>query len=286
MRISRSRLLAAIVATTTMVAAVACSPGTLPGSPSPIRAAGGGGRYNGTIVTRRVAGPYTINEGAQAFNLSVVLRPDAQLTGQFNAGETAGSMQGVLDGTLNGGTYHATVLVQTVARQGTATSSCEGRGDITIILSGASLSWSNGAIDYPNCPGLSVSSQAQATATTPIPAASGGLANVVVTILGGAAIARSTCGGAVSGFPFTVEMQETAGVEVTFDSTFTIEERRNFGAITRTTLDMPFTNLTGGSRRTYSACSPTPGAYQAFFSGRDANGNRVHTASPVVTMGP
>lgn len=264
----------------------ACSPGTLPGTPTRITAAGGGGRYNGTIITRRVSGPYTITETAQPFSVSMVLRSAQQLTGQFSAGESAGTMQGVLDGTLASGTYRATVLISTTARQGTAPSSCEGRGDIIISLSGANLSWTNGNIDYPNCPGLTVSSQAQALAVSPIPAATGGLANVVITVTPGATIARSTCGAGISGFPFTVDMAETAGVTVTFDSTFTIEERRNFGAVTRNTLDMPFSELAGGSRRSYAACSPVAGTYQAFFGGNDANGNRIRVASPVVTMGP
>jgi hypothetical protein len=269
-----------------LIGTVGCSPGTLPGSPSPILSAGGGGRYNGTIITRRVAGPYTITESAQAFSISMVLRSGAQLTGQFNAGESGGTMQGVLDGTLASGTYHSTVLIQTTARQGTTTSSCEGRGDITISLSGVNLSWIGGIIDYPNCPGLSVTSQAQAIAVSPIPAASGGLANLVVIVTGGAVVRRGTCSDGTSGFPFTVEMSETAGVTITFDSTFVIEERRTSGATTRNSLDMPFTELAGGSRRTYGACSPLPGTYQAFFSGTDANGNRIRVASPVVAMGP
>jgi hypothetical protein len=49
---------------------------------------------------------------------------------------------------------------------------------------------------------------------------------------------------------------------------------------------MPFTDVAGGSRRTYNACSPVAGTYQAFFSGTDANGNRIRVASPIVTMVP
>jgi hypothetical protein len=65
-----------------------------------------------------------------------------------------------------------------------------------------------------------------------------------------------------------------------------VEEHRNFGGLTSNRIDMPFTDMPAGGRRTYSACSPTPGTYQAFFSGKDVNGNLVRASSPVVTMGP
>jgi hypothetical protein len=77
-----------------------------------------------------------------------------------------------------------------------------------------------------------------------------------------------------------------AGVNVTFDSRFRIEERQGSSVTTSSELDMPFSSITGGTRRTYAACSPVAGSYQAFFSGTDANGNRVRVASPVVTLGP
>jgi hypothetical protein len=65
-----------------------------------------------------------------------------------------------------------------------------------------------------------------------------------------------------------------------------VEERRNFGGVSVTVLDMPFTEVDGGSRRTYNACSPVAGTYQAFFSGTDVNGNRIRVASPIVTLAP
>ena len=266
-------------------AAASCSPGTLPGSPSPIAVGGGGGRYNGTIVTRRVGGNYTLNELSQALDLSVVLREGAQLTGRFTGGESTGTLQGVLAGNLAGGTFQVTVLISTTARQGGTASACEGRGDITGTLSGRNLSWTGGTITYGNCPGLTVTSEAQAVAVSPIPGASGNQANIVITIAGGPVVARGTCGGGATGFPFTVEIGESTGIGVTLDSTFTIEERRGFGAVSTTTLDVPFTDLAGGSRRTYGVCSPSTGTYQAFFSGTDINGNRIRVASPVVVMG-
>jgi hypothetical protein len=266
--------------------APACSPGTLPGSPTPIVIGGGGGRYNGTIITRRVAGNYTLNELSQALDLSMVLRPGAQLAGRFEAGESTGTLQGVLNGSLASGTFQVTVLISTSARQGGAASSCEGRGDITGTLAGRNLSWTGGTITYGNCPGLTVTSEAQAVAMSPIPGAAGNRANIVITIAGGPRIARSTCSSGSAGFPFTVEIAESAGIAVTFDSTFTVEERRGFGAASTTTLDMPFSDLAGGARRTYGACSPVAGTYQAFFSGTDVNGNRVRVATPVVIMGP
>ena len=268
-------------------AVASCSPGTLPGSPSPIVVGGGGGRYNGTIITRRVAGPYTLNELSQPLDLSVVLREGAQITGRFAGGESTGTLQGVLSGSLAGGTFQATVLISTTARPtGGGTSACEGRGDITGTLAGRTLSWTGGTITYGNCPGLTVTSQAQAVAVSPIPGPGGNRANVVITIAGGPAVARSSCSSGVPGFPFTVEIAESTGIAVTFDSTFVVEERRGFGAASTTTLDMPFSELAGGARRTYGACSPVAGTYQAFFSGTDANGNRIRVASPIVVMGP
>jgi hypothetical protein len=265
----------------------ACSPGTLPGSPSPVTIGGGGGQYNGTIVTRRVAGNYTLNELAQALSLSMVLREGAQLAGRFEAGESNGTLQGVVSGNLASGTFQATILISTAARLGgTTASACEGRGDITGTMSGRNLSWTGGTITYDNCPGLTVSSAAQAVAVSPIPGSPGNRANVVITIAGGPTVARGTCSGGGSGFPFTVEIVEMTGVLVTFDPTFMIEERRGFGAATVTTLDTPFSELEGGERRTYSVCSPVPGTYQAFFSGTDVNGNRIRVSSPIVVMGP
>jgi hypothetical protein len=129
---------------------------------------------------------------------------------------------------------------------------------------------------------------ATAIAVSPIPGVPGGAAgraNLVITVVEGTTIGRGTCGG-VPGYPFTVELSESAGIDVTLDSTFVVEERRNFGATSTTTLDMPFTDMPGGSRRTYGACSVTPGTYQAFFNGTDARGNRIRVASPIVTFAP
>ena len=92
--------------------------------------------------------------------------------------------------------------------------------------------------------------------------------------------------GSGAGYPFTVEIAESAGVAVTFDTRFAVEERRNFGAPSTSELDMPFTSLPGGERRRYSVCSPATGTYQAFFSGADANGNRFRVSSPIVTFMP
>ncbi len=262
----------------------ACSPGTLPGSPSPVLVGGGGGRYNGSITYRRLGGNYIVAEGAQRFDLSLALRDVNQITGRFESGETSGTVHGVLNGDLSRGTFEATVLVVTSARQGGAASACEGRGQINGTLSGVNLSWTGGSIAYDNCPGLAVSSQAQAVATSPIPGAAGNRATVVITVLGGAVVPSGTCPSGGAGFPFTVEMAETAGVNVTFDATFRVEERQNGGA-TSNQIDMPFASINGGTRRTYAACRASGGSYQAFFSGTDANGNRFRVASPLVTLG-
>jgi hypothetical protein len=263
----------------------ACSPGTLPGSPSPVLAGGGGGRYNGSITYRRLGGNYVVAEGTQRFDLSLALRDVNQISGRFDSGETSGTVQGVLNGDLANGRFEATILVLTRARQGGTADTCEGRGQIDGTLSGVNLAWTGGSITYDNCPGLTISSQAQAVATSPIPAASGNRANVVITVLGGAVVPSGTCPSGGAGYPFTVEMSETAGVGVTFDATFRVEERQNGGA-TSNEIDMPFASMTGGTRRTYAACRASGGTYQAFFSGTDANGHRLRVASPLVTLGP
>jgi hypothetical protein len=263
----------------------ACSPGTLPGSPSPIAVGGGGARYNGTITYRRLAGNYTVSESAQPLSLSLVMRGADQISGRFEAGQSTGTLTGIVSGNLAGGTFQATALVINTATMGGTTTSCEGRGQVTGSLSGVTLTWSAGSITYDNCPGLSTTTQVQAVAVSPIPGGSGRNANLSITILGNTTVVRSTCGG-LPGYPFTIEIAETAGIDVTLDPTFLVEERRNFGAVSITTLDMPFTDVDGGSRRTYNACSPVAGTYQAFFSGTDANGNRIRVASPIVTMAP
>jgi hypothetical protein len=278
-------MLVVVTALITAAAAVACSPGTLPGSPSPVLVGGGGGRYNGSITYRRLGGTYAITEASQRLDLSLVLRDVNQISGRFESGETSGTLHGTLRGDMANGTFDVTVLVQTAARQGSATTTCEGRGQITGTLSGVNLSWTGGSIAYGNCPGLSISSDARAVAVSPIPATSGTRANVVITVLGGAIVPRGTCATGTAGYPFTVEVSETSGVNVTFDATFRVEERRSAGGTSSTELDTPFLGLTGGSRRTYSACSPVAGTYQAFFSGTDASGNRIRVASPIVILG-
>ena len=287
---ARTSILVQLAAATALLASgVACSPGTLPGSPSPILFGGGGGRYNGTVTYRRVGtSGFTITETAQALGLSIVLRQGNQVTGRFESAESSGSLQGTLNGDLANGSFAATILISSVARSGGgATTMCEGQGEVMAMLSGRSLTWTSGVMTYDNkCPGLTVSSQAQAVATSPIPGQSSDRANVVLIILGGSNITRGTCAGGVAGYPHTVAMMETSGTSVTFDSRFRVEERRNFGPLTSEDIDMPFTELPGGGRREYSGCSVTPGTYQAFFSGIDANGNRVRVATPIATFLP
>ena len=276
------RMRCSLAAAVVLLAAAACSPGTLPGSPSPVLIGGGGGRYNGTITYRRVGGaPYSFAE-TQALSLSITMRGDDQIFGRFQTPESSGSISGTVNGTLAGGTFEATVLVSSVAGHPTGVRTCEGRAQIAGTFSGVNLSWGGGTIQYENCPDLSVTSSVQAVAVSPIPAASGNRATVVIAVLGGTTIARGTCPSGSPGYPFTVEMAEHVGVNVTFDETFATEDAS--GA--RTTLDMPFRELPGGGRRTYSVCSPESGTYQAFFSGVDANGNTVRVSSPIVTFAP
>jgi hypothetical protein len=265
--------------------AAACSPGTLPGTPSALTVGGGGARYNGQITTRRISGAYTINELAQGLTLSLTVRGADQISGRIDAGGNAGTLTGTLSGNLASGTFQATLLIPTSAQQGGTSTVCDGRGDVTGTLSGLNLTLTSTSITYDNCPGLTTNSQAQAIAVSPIPGVTTNRANVVVSILGGARVALGICPGGLPGFPFTVEIAETVGIDVTLDSTFVAEERRGGGAVSVNTLDMPFTDLQGGTRRTYGACSLAAGTYQAFLSGTDANGNRIRAASPLVSLG-
>jgi hypothetical protein len=285
MRSEAQRIRASFFSLLALVAATACSPGTLPGTPSALTIGGGGARYNGTLTTRRIGGNYTISELAQALTLSLTVRGADQITGRIDAITNTGSLTGTLNGSLALGSFQATMLVSTTAQQGAATTTCEGRGDVSGTLSGLNLTLTSTSVTYDNCPGLTTSSQAQAVAISPIPGTPINRANVVISIIGGARVARGTCAGGVPGYPFTVEIAETTGVTVTLDPTFVAEERRGGGGVSTSTQDMPFTDLPGGTRRTYDVCSPTTGTYQAFITGTDAGGTKIRTASPLVTLG-
>jgi hypothetical protein len=285
MRLVVTRIHASFLLAFGLAAVAACSPGTLPGNPSSVTISGGGGRYNGTITTRRLGGNYTISELAQALTLSVTVRGADQISGRINVGDSVGTLTGTLTGNLASGSFQATILIPTPAQQGGTTTICEGRGTVTGLLSGVNLTWTSASLTYGNCPGLTTSSQAQAVAVSPIPEATPNRANVVISIVGGTRVAAGICPGGAAGFPFTVEIAETAGIDVTLDSTFVAEERRTSGAVSVDTVDVPFTDLRGGTRRTYGACSQAPGTYQAFISGTDANGNRIQAASPLVSLG-
>lgn len=281
--VARRRAAQAALAVVVLAGAMGCSQGILPGAPSPISIGGGGGRYNGTVIYRRARPAiYSVTESAQTLSLSLTMQGVNQIFGRFQSGESSGTLSGTVNGTLASGTFEATVLVSSAAQQAGARVTCDGRGQINGAFNGVTVTWGSGGIVYENCPGLEVTSNAQAVAVSPIPGELGNLANVVITILGGSTVMRSTCPGGVPGYPFTVEMAERAGIDVTFDPTFTAEDAsRN-----PTVLDMPFIDLPGGGRRTYSVCSPASGTYQAFFNGTDANGNRVRVSSPVVTFAP
>jgi hypothetical protein len=278
--------LGAMVTMVSALAVQACSRGSLPGSPSPIGAFGGGARYNGTLTHSRVAGGFQIDVSAHRLDLSIVVAADEALSGHFEAGDTHGTLQATLDGTMSNGHFEGAVLVFTPASAAGASSVCEGTGRVTGQFSGRRVTWSASNIEYENCRGLVVSSQAQATAVSPVPAPFGGRANVVIAVLPSAAISAGACHGGAPGWPFTVVVSEIAGVDLRLDPTFVVEESTAAGAVTRYSVNTPFTTLTGGARREYHVCSPSAGTYQAFFSGTDVRGNRVRFASPLVTRLP
>jgi hypothetical protein len=277
--------LAMLVAAGFSVAAAACSPGSLPGSPSPLSLVGGAARYDGTLVYRRLAGGFQIDTSARRLDMSIVLGSSDQLSGRFEAGETTGTLQASLDGTMSSGHFQGTILVSTPASAGGASSVCEGTGEVSGDFSGRDVVWSASEILYHNCPGLIVGSQAQGVAVSPVPGASRGEANVVVTVLPSTSVRPGGCATGGAGWPFTVVAAENAGVDVRLDATFTVEERTAAGA-TRSTVTTPFTALVGGTRREYAVCAAVPGTYQAFFSGIDARGRRVRFATPLVNLLP
>jgi hypothetical protein len=281
--------------------AAACSPGSLPGSPAPILTGGGGGRYDGTLSYRRLGGTTAIDESNQRMTMSLVLGSGDQFTAQFDSSSgSRGSLQGSLNGALNNGTFQATILV-TVPAVGAATGFslgpigfrpladagpvCEGRGEATGSFNGLNISWTIGTITYTNC-SLTTSSQANATAVSPIPqtSATTSRANVVITVFPAATLARGTCANGASGFPFTVEIAEVAGVSVTLDKTVTIEERRSDQVVAVSHEDNPLTALAAGEKRRYTGCGVAAGTYQAFFTGRDANGNTIRFSTPLITF--
>jgi hypothetical protein len=268
-----------------LVIAAACSPGTLPGSPSLVTTGGGGARYNGTLTTRRIGGTFTIVETPQTLSLSLTLRTPDQITGRLDVGGNAGTLAGSISGNLASGSFQATMLISTPAQQGTVTTICEGRGNVAGTLAGLNLVINAASVTYDNCPGLTTSSSGQGLAVSPVPGSTPNRANVVISIIGGTRVALSSCASGVPGYPFVVEISETNGINVTLDATFVAEERRASGGMSVDMFDMPFTDLPGGTRRTYYVCTPSAGTYQAFISGTDASGTRIRVASPLVTLG-
>lgn len=296
-RITPVRLL---IATVLLAAgAISCSPGSLPGSPSRIEFGGGGGRYEGRISYRRLGGNFVLDESLQQMTMSLSLNAADQFTANFRSANSTGSLTGTIDGALNSGTFSATVLVSVNATAqgspasgpGNSTAShggahpCEGRGQATGSFNGPNITWTIGSITYTNCPGLNTSAAADAQAVSPVPAPQPRQANVVITISPSTTIRRGTCFDGSSGFPFVAEVVETAGVSVTFDRAITVEERREGSNTIQTSqLDNPLTTLPGGERRRFAGCGIAPGTYQAFVTGRDANGNAVRAATPLLTF--
>ena len=292
-------VLAAALAAVTVAS---CSPGSLPGSPSPILSGGGGGRYDGTLSYRRLTGNVPIDESSQGMTMSLSLGGADQFSAQFvSSSGSRGSLQGQLNGALNNGTFQATILVSVPITGGVAPLSsgalafspladtgpmCQGRGEATGSFNGLNFTWTIGTITYSNCQ-LLTSSQAAATAASPIPQtqpAASTRANVVITIYPSTTISRGTCSDGKSGFPFTVEIAETAGVAVTLDDTVIVEQRR--GQVVTTERDNnPLTSLGAGEKRRYAGCGLASGTYQVFFTGKDARGNSIRFSSPLITFG-
>jgi hypothetical protein len=291
-----TRVLALVLA----AGAVSCSPGSLPGSPTPILQVGGGGRYEGTMTYRRTGGTFQINETPQGLTMSLSLGSlQDQFTGSFRTASSSGSLQGVIAGNMVNGTFRATVLLTVTGDSGVASSTsasvraivgCEGRGEATGQFNGTNISWDIGSITYTNC-NLATSSQATAVATTPVPApppaSERPKANVVITVLPSTTLARTTCSNGRSGHELTVEIAETGGVGIALDNEIVTEERRG-GTITTERVESTFPRIEAGEKRRWTACETetVPGTYQVFFSGTDDNGNRIRFATPIITFLP
>jgi hypothetical protein len=277
---SSRRRHAILVLVCAAVAAAACSPGTLPGSPTPFTP-GGGGRYSGTMTIGRAAGP-PFNTSARPLDLSLVVGPSDQLSGQFTAGDATGSITATLSGTLSAGSFTGAILMSLpIAQAGVST--CEGIQSVTGTFSGRDVTFAlapGTVMGFNNCSGLLATVTSAATATSPVPGSLGNKAHLVASVAPGTNIPEGSCDGA-PGYAFTVTLAELSGVAITFDDTYRVERFNQ----PPTTLAMPLSEIAAGGRRTLSICSASTGFYQAVFTGHDANGNGVVAASPVVTMG-
>lgn len=270
-----------LIAAFAVLGMAGCAPGTLPGTPTPITFGSGGGRYDGTQTYRRVSGTFAVNESVQAMTVSLELVAGDQFSGQFTSADgSRGTLQGTVAGTLSSGTFQATLLLTTPANVDLR---CDGRGNVIGTLSGRTLTWTIGSITYSNCPGLETSSQAQATAVNPFPLGNPGQARVIVSIFPGTTVQGGRCEDGTQGYPFTVTLSETGGTAVTLDDTVQIEQRRGTQIVT-SLQDNLFTRLAGGETRRYSVCETSASTYQAFYTGRDSNGNAIRFGSPLVTF--
>jgi hypothetical protein len=264
-----------------LAAASACSPGTLPGSPTPFTP-GGGGRYSGTMTIGRAAGP-PFNSGARPLDLSLVVGSGDQLSGQFTAGDAVGSVTATLNGSMSAGSFSGAILVSLPVTLGGAVVTCEGIQTVSGTLSGRDVSFAtppSSVMSFDNCSGLLTTVSAAGTATSPVPGSLGNRARLVASVVPGTNIPESTCDGA-PGYAFTVTLSELSGVAITFDDTYRVERLNQ----PPTDVAMPLSSIEAGARRSIDVCSSSTGFYQAVFTGQDANGNGVVAASPVVTMG-
>ena len=262
------------------LAIASCSPGTLPGSPTPFTP-GGGARYSGTMTIARVAGSQSFGTGQRPLDLSLVLGPMNQLTGQFAAGDAVGSLTAELSGSLTTGTFVGQILISLPVTQAGAAVTCDGIQDVEGTFSGGSVTFAASfPLGYRVCPGLLTTVSAAATAISPVPGAIGNRANVIVTVSPGTTIAEGTCESGV-GYGFTITLVETAGVAVTFDADYRLIQFDE----PIVDVSMPVTGIGGGGRRSFTVCRASAGLFQAVFRGRDDNGNTVLAASPVLTVG-
>ena len=252
-----------------------CSPGTLPGSPTPFTP-GGGARYTGTMTIGRLAGT-PFNTGQRPLDLALVLGPGDQLAGQFSAADAVGSITTTLTGSMTSGTFTGQILLS-LPVGGTT---CDGIQDVEGTFNGSSLTMSTPTpFGYPNCPGVFTTVSAAATAASPVPGVIGNRANLIVTVTPGTAISDNSCENG-AGFGFTITLVETSGVEAEFESEYLVIPFDEPAVET----SMPISKIAAGGRQSFGICRPSAGFFQAVFRARDVHGNRVLAMSPVLTLG-
>ena len=174
------------------------------------------------------------------------------------------------------------MLVSTSAQQGATPTTCEGRGQVTGTLSGVNLTLTSTSMTYDNCPGPDDQLAGAGGRRQPDSGSAGNRANVLDLDPRRHARRRRHVRERLPGF--SVHRGDCRNRRHQRHARPDVRRRRapRHRCRVRQHARHAVYGPAGGSRRTYGACSPVAGTYQAFFSGTDANGNRIRAASPLV----